>query len=83
MHAIAFFNVFHWSYFPYCLVSDNPSPRLFTEIQIMNYPAPEQRDIICHAGLDPASSLDFWIPAFAGMTPRRKRRGLKPYVIKL
>jgi hypothetical protein len=31
--------------------------------------------IRCHAGLDPASSLDFWIPAFAGMTIRRKRVG--------
>ncbi len=38
----------------------------------MNYPAAEQRGIRCHAGLDPASSLDFWIPAFAGMTIRHK-----------
>ena len=44
----------------------------------MNYPAAELRGIRCHAGLDPASSLDFWIPAFAGMTTRRKRRGIKP-----
>jgi len=29
----------------------------------MNYPAAELRGIRCHAGLDPASSLDFWIPA--------------------
>jgi len=29
--------------------------------QPMNYPAAEQRDIRCHAGPDPASSLDFWI----------------------
>ncbi len=28
----------------------------------MNYPAAEQQGIRCHAGLDPASSLDFWIP---------------------
>ncbi len=48
----------------------------------MNYPATELRGIRCHAGLDKpapaickpgASSLDFWIPAFAGMTTRRKR----------
>jgi len=43
----------------------------------MNYPAAEQRGIRCHAGLDPASSLDFWIPAFAGMTTRGKPRGIK------
>jgi hypothetical protein len=36
-------------------------------------PRRKQRGIKCHAGLDPASSLDFWIPAFAGMTLRRKR----------
>ena len=48
----------------------------------MNYPAAEQRDTRCHAGPDPASSLDFWIPAFAGMTTRRKRRGINPYWIK-
>ena len=30
----------------------------------MNYPAAELRGIRCHAGLDPASSLDFWIPTF-------------------
>jgi hypothetical protein len=41
----------------------------------MNYPAAEQRGIRCHAGLDPASSLDFWIPAFAGMTILHKRAG--------
>ncbi len=54
----------------------------------MNYPAAELRGIRCHAGLvadcrgsisysqhDPASSLDFWIPAFAGMTIRRKLEG--------
>jgi hypothetical protein len=39
----------------------------------MNYPVAELRGIRCHAGLDPASSLGFWIPAFAGMTTRRKR----------
>ena len=44
----------------------------------MNNPAAEQRGIRCHAGPDPASSVDFWIPAFAGMTTRRKRRGIKP-----
>jgi hypothetical protein len=44
----------------------------------MNNPAAEQRGIQCHAGPDPASSVDFWIPAFAGMTARRKRRGIKP-----
>jgi len=54
----------------------------------MNDPAAEQRGIRCHAGLDPssqsftatspASSLDFWIQAFAGMTTRRKRRGIQP-----
>jgi hypothetical protein len=38
----------------------------------MNDPAAEQWGIRCHAGLDPASSLGFWIPAFAGMTTRRK-----------
>ncbi len=52
----------------------------------MNYPAAELRGIRCHAGLDKpapaiskpgASSLDFWIPAFAGMTTRRKRGGEK------
>jgi len=41
----------------------------------MNYPAAEQRGIGCHAGLDPASSLAFWIPACAGMTLYRKRMG--------
>jgi hypothetical protein len=35
-------------------------------------PRRKQRGIRCHAGLDPASSLDFWIPAFAGMTIRCK-----------
>ena len=30
----------------------------------MNYPAAELRGIRCHAGLDPASSLYFWIPTF-------------------
>jgi len=44
----------------------------------MNYPAAEQQGIRCHAGPDPASSLDFWIPAFAGMTTRGKARGIKP-----
>jgi hypothetical protein len=52
----------------------------------MNYPAAEQRGIRCHAGPDPASSLDFWIPALsssrtpirAGMTPHGKPRGIKP-----
>jgi len=52
----------------------------------MNYPTAELRGIRCHAGLvadcrgsisysqhDSASSLDFWIPAFAGMTTRRTR----------
>jgi len=38
----------------------------------MNYPSGEQQGIRCHAGLDPASSLDLWIPAFAGMTIRCK-----------
>jgi hypothetical protein len=50
----------------------------------MNYPAAEQRGIRCHAGLDKpapaiskpgASSLDFWIPAFAGKTIRHKWSG--------
>ena len=44
----------------------------------MNYLAAEQRCIRCHAGHDPASSLDFWFPApaldydpgFAEMTPK-------------
>jgi hypothetical protein len=58
---------------------------------LMNYPVAEQQCIRCHAGPDKpapamskpgASSLDFWIPAFAGMTTRRKRRGIKPQVIK-
>jgi hypothetical protein len=43
----------------------------------MNYPTTEQMGIRCHAGLDPASSLDFWIPAFAGMTIHSKRMGYK------
>jgi hypothetical protein len=52
-------------------------------LQIMNYPAAEQWGIRCHAGPDKpapaiikpwASSLDFWIPAFAGMTTRHKLR---------
>ncbi|MDD5093714.1 MAG: hypothetical protein PHV74_04945 [Dehalococcoidia bacterium] len=43
-------------------------------------PRRKQRGIRCHARLDPASS--FWIPAFAGMTIRRKRRGIEPQVIK-
>jgi len=25
-------------------------------------------NIFCHSGLDPESTLFFWIPAFAGMT---------------
>jgi hypothetical protein len=41
----------------------------------MNYPTAEQQGIRCHAGLDPASSLAFWIPAFAGMTIRCKWSG--------
>ena len=50
----------------------------------MNYPAAELRGIRCHAGLDKpapaickpgAPSLDFWIPAFAGMTIRCKWAG--------
>jgi hypothetical protein len=41
----------------------------------MYYHAAELRGLRCHAGLDPASSLDFWIPAFAGMTTRRKGMG--------
>jgi len=52
----------------------------------MNYPAAEQQGIRCHAGLEEpaphrdagASSFVFWIPAFAGMTTRRKRRRIKP-----
>ena len=56
----------------------------------MNYPAAKQRGIRCHAGPEEpaphrdagASSLDLWIPAFAGMTTRRKRRGIKPSVFK-
>jgi len=36
-------------------------------------PRSKLRGIRCHAGLDPASSLDFWIPAFAGMTTHRRR----------
>jgi hypothetical protein len=39
----------------------------------MDFPAAVLQFVRCHAGLDPASSLDFWIPAFAGMTPHRKR----------
>jgi len=34
--------------------------------------------IRCHAGPDPASSLYSWIPAFAGMTPQAKLRGINP-----
>jgi hypothetical protein len=57
----------------------------------MNYPAEEQQGVRCHAGPEKpapairkpgASSYDFWIPAFAGMTTRRKRRKIKPKVIK-
>ena len=52
----------------------------------MNYPAAEQRGIRCHAGPEEpaphrdagASSLYLWIPAFAGMTTRAKRRGIEP-----
>jgi len=57
-------------------------------MELINNPTAEQRGIGCHAGLvadcsglisysqhDPASSLDFWIPAFAGMTIRCKRMG--------
>jgi len=52
----------------------------------MNYPTAEQQGVICHAGPEEpaphrdagASSLDFWIPAFAGMTTCHKRRGIKP-----
>jgi len=51
----------------------------------MNYPAAELRGIRCHAGLDKpapafskpgASSLVFWIPAFAGMTTHRPACGI-------
>ena len=49
----------------------------------MNAPAAEQRGIRCHAGLDPASSLHFWIPAFAGMTICGKRLGIEPAEIKI
>ena len=31
---------------------------------------------IRHSGPDPASSLNFWIPAFAGMTARSKPLGI-------
>jgi len=41
-------------------------------------PRSKLQGIECHAGLDPASSLDFWIPAFAGMTTRGKPRGIGP-----
>ena len=41
----------------------------------MKTPRRKRRGIRCHAGLDPASSLDFWIPAFAGMTIHRNRAG--------
>ncbi len=34
-----------------------------------------RRGIICHAGLDPASNTDFWIPAFAGMTLSQNAAG--------
>jgi len=52
----------------------------------MNHPAIGLRGIKCHAGPDKlapvigkpgAASFDFWIPAFAGMTTRRKRRDIK------
>jgi hypothetical protein len=49
----------------------------------MNYPAAEQRSIGRHAGPDPASILNSWIPAFAGMTTRGKPRGIKPEEIKV
>jgi hypothetical protein len=39
-------------------------------------PIAEQRGIRCHAGPDPASSLEFWIPAFAGMTIRSPASGI-------
>jgi hypothetical protein len=45
-------------------------------------PRRKQRGIRCHAGHDPASSLNSWIPAFAGMTTRGKPRGIKPKEIK-
>ena len=48
----------------------------------MNYPAKEQRGIGRHAGPDPASILNSWIPAFAGMTTRNKPRGIKSEEIK-
>ncbi len=69
---------------PGCWILDKSKGNLFSsrwfdlkrdKLQEMNYPAAEQRGIRCHAGLDPASSLDFWIPAFAGMTIRCKRMG--------
>jgi CheY-like chemotaxis protein len=46
-------------------------------------PRRKQRGIRCHAGHDPASSLNSWIPAFAGMTTRGKPRGIKPKEIKI
>ena len=48
----------------------------------MKTPRRKRRGIRCHAGPDPASSLDFWIPAFAGMTIRREPRRIKTLVIK-
>ncbi|MCK9392458.1 MAG: hypothetical protein M0Q01_12940 [Syntrophales bacterium] len=53
-------------------------------------PHRKQRGIIRHAGLDPASSFDFWImniklrfPAVAGMTDSRQAAGNVPIAIQL
>jgi hypothetical protein len=51
-------------------------------LEINELPRRKQRGIRCHAGHDPASSLNSWIPAFAGMTTRGKPRGIKPKEIK-
>jgi hypothetical protein len=42
----------------------------------MNHTQAEHRINRCHAGLDPASSLHFWIPAFAGMTIHRPENSI-------
>ncbi len=49
-----------------------PVKEKYVSLLTMNYPAAEQRGIRCHAGPDPASSLDFWIPAV------RQTHGLEP-----
>ena len=49
---------------------------------INKLPLSKLHGILRHAGHDPASSLDFWIPAFAGMTDLWQAKGNGFRIIK-